>query len=101
NPCSPDTDGDQVQDGTERGITQGAPDPDGAGPQLGTNPAVFVPDLDPTTLTNPLDVDTDHDGMKDGQEDANRKGRLDSGEVDPLTPRSFAAPIPILPFIAD
>ena len=100
-PCSADSDGDQVQDGTERGLGQGVPDPDGAGPQLGTNPLAFAPDLDPTTLTNPLDPDTDHDGMKDGAEDKNQNGRLDPGEFDPSNPLSVAAPVPILPFIRE
>jgi hypothetical protein len=100
-PCAADTDGDHVQDGTERGLTQGVPDPDGAGPQLGTNPLAFAPDLDPTTLTNPLDPDSDHDGMKDGDEDKNQNGRLDPGEFDPLNPLSVGAPVPILPFNRD
>ena len=101
NPCLADSDGDGLQDGTERGVTQGVPDPDGAGPQLGTNPLAFAPDLDPATTTNPLDPDTDHDGMKDGQEDANHNGRLDAGEFNPLDAGSVGVPIPILPFMRE
>jgi hypothetical protein len=71
-----DSDGDGIQDGTELGITL---------EQIGTgtNTAVFQPDLDPSTTTNPLDSDTDDDGLLDGQEDANHNGRVDPGESDP------------------
>jgi len=100
-PCAADTDGDHLRDGTERGLTQGVPDPDGAGPQLGTNPLAFAPDLDPLSLSDPLDPDTDNDGMKDGDEDKNQNGRLDPGEFDPLNPLSVGVPVPILPFIRD
>lgn len=100
-PCSADSDDDGLQDGTERGVTQGVPDPDGAGPQLGTNPLAFAPDLAPATRTNPLDPDSDGDGMKDGQEDANHNGRVDPGEFDPLDPGSVGAPIPVFPFIRE
>ncbi len=75
-PCSADTDGDLIQDGTERGYTLAGITPD-------TNTAVFRPDLDPTTTTDPLDSDTDNDGYSDGYEDANLNGRLDPGETDP------------------
>ena len=40
-------------------------DPDGAGPLSCTDPAVFVPDADPTTTTAPLDSDTDDGGVDD------------------------------------
>jgi hypothetical protein len=33
--------------------------------------------------TNPFDADSDHDGIPDGQEDANHNGRVDPGETDP------------------
>ncbi len=81
-----DTDNDGVQDGTELGITTGVADPDGAGPLAGTNPATFVPDADPTTTTNPLNPDTDGDGLTDGAEDANGNGLINSGETDPNNP---------------
>ena len=84
-----DTDGDGTQDGTESGITTPVADPDGAGPLKGTDPNVFVPDADPTTTTDPLDDDTDDDGLKDGSassEDMNDNGRVDAGETDPNNP---------------
>ena len=89
-PLDPDTDDDGVQDGTESGTTRGVPDPDGAdpitGPLLGTDPAVFVPDADPTTTTDPLAPDTDRGGIPDGIEDTDRNGRRDPGEGDPNNP---------------
>jgi hypothetical protein len=82
-PRKADTDGDGIQDGTELGKTTGVPDPDGDGPLLGTNMAVFIPDADPATKTDPLNPDTDGDGVKDGQEDRNANGRVDPGEGNP------------------
>jgi hypothetical protein len=82
-PCNADTDGDGIQDGTELGETTGLADPDGDGRLLGTNMSVFIPDADPGTKTNPLDPDTDDDGLKDGREDKNANGRVDAGESDP------------------
>jgi len=86
NPCSIDTDGDGIQDGTETGITDFVPDPDGAGPLLGTDTTIFLPDLDPLTTTDPLLKDTDGDGLTDGEEDLNANGRLDPGEYNPTLP---------------
>jgi len=83
-PCNIDTDGDGIQDGTELGITVAVPDPDGDdGPLLGTDTAVFIPDADPATTTDPLNADSDGDGAWDGVEDANHDGMVDSGETDP------------------
>ncbi|MEQ8661232.1 MAG: hypothetical protein RLW62_10475 [Gammaproteobacteria bacterium] len=81
-PTRRDTDGDGIQDGTELGVTAPIADPDGPGPLRGTNAALFVPDADATTTTDPLDVDTDDDGLADGVEDANANGRFDAGETD-------------------
>ncbi len=83
-PCSPDTDGDGVQDGTEIGLTLGSVGPD-------TDLTVFVPDQDPASITDPLSVDTDNDGLTDGEEDSNLNGRLDglAGEHDPLVSDSY------------
>lgn len=80
-PLNADSDGDQILDGTEVGITTGWPgDPaNGIG---GTDLSIFVPDADPDTLTNPLDFDSDDDGYGDGSEDVNFNGRADSGELD-------------------
>ena len=82
-PCNRDTDDDGIQDGTELGITEPVADPDGEGPLLGTDTSKFIPDADPTTTTDPLNPDTDGDGLSDGQEDKNRNGRVDQGETDP------------------
>ena len=87
-PCSADSDGDGIQDGTELGLAMGVPDPDGAGPLAGTDPALFVPDQDPATTTDPLDADSDDDGLNDGEEDANADGAMDGMETDPLDPDS-------------
>ena len=83
---NPDTDGDGIQDGTENGAAAPIADPDGAGPLLGTDPAVFVRDQDPTTTTDPLNADTDAGGIADGVEDADQNGRIDANEGDPNNP---------------
>ena len=83
NPALADTDGDGLQDGTESGVTAGVDDPDGDGPLSGTDAGVFIPDTDPSATTNPLDDDTDDDGLMDGSEDADRDGLVDAGETDP------------------
>lgn len=82
-PCNIDTDGDGIQDGTELGYTEPIADPDGEGPLLGTETTKFQPDLDPDITTNPLNPDTDGDGIDDGMEDLNHNGRVDQGESDP------------------
>jgi len=76
-PLDVDSDSDGIQDGTERGLTVGTID---------TAAGVFVPDLDPRSITNPLVADTDLDGKLDGEEDLNHNGRIDNGETDPLLP---------------
>ncbi|MCA9540907.1 MAG: hypothetical protein KC620_18530, partial [Myxococcales bacterium] len=60
-PLDTDTDGDGVQDGTEVGLTLADLGPD-------TDPAVFVPDADPSTQTDPTRPDTDGDGIPDLRE---------------------------------
>ncbi|MBK6526652.1 MAG: hypothetical protein IPG07_14570 [Crocinitomicaceae bacterium] len=69
-PLSADTDGDGVQDGTEAGITFGCADTD-----LG----IFIPDAEPWTTTDPNNVDSDFDGLLDGDEDVNHNGSDDGG----------------------
>jgi len=91
-PCNSDTDGDGVADGTESGRGLPIADPDGVGSISGTNPALFVPDADPSTVTSPVRQDTDGDGYADGAEDANRNGRLDTGESDPASAASTPTP---------
>jgi hypothetical protein len=76
NANDPDSDNDGVFDGTETGLTQPHQDTEyGAG--------FFQPDLDPNTVTDPLNPDHDSDGLNDGEEDKNRNGRIDPGETPP------------------
>jgi hypothetical protein len=75
-PSNIDSDGDGIQDGTEKGLTL-----NDAGPF--TNLDLFAPDLDPQTTTDPLAADTDGDRVEDGQEDTNADGKVDAGETDP------------------
>ena len=84
-PAAPDSDGDGVWDGTELGVTSGVKDMDGStGPLEATDPAVFKPDTG-TGTTDPLDSDTDGDGLLDGAEDKDVDGALDAGiETSPL-----------------
>jgi hypothetical protein len=70
----PDTDDDGIWDGVEIGVSTPVADPDGQGPLLGTNTNVWRPDADPTTTTNPVDADSDDDGVADGDEDWNHNG---------------------------
>lgn len=79
-----DTDSDGLPDGLELGITKPVADPDGPGKLLATDIGKFRPDSDPSTKTDPSRVDSDSDGVKDGDEDKNRNGRFDPGETDPL-----------------
>jgi Cys-rich repeat protein len=93
-PLSPDTDGDGLNDGTELGLVEPLPAGESNGkPMKGSDPEKFVADADPESTTNPLDDDSDDDGLLDGTEDANGNGRVDgtiggtgdagSGETDP------------------
>jgi uncharacterized repeat protein (TIGR01451 family)/MYXO-CTERM domain-containing protein len=79
NVLDPDSDGDLVFDGTERGITTPHADTDVAA-------GVFVPDAAPGNQTGALEADTDHGGVPDGIEDHDRNGRVDAGEGNPLNP---------------
>lgn len=74
--CTADTDGDRLQDGTELCLTLAQAVPD-------TDLAVFRPDLDPASATDPLVADTDGDGLADGAEDTDANGCVDAGETDP------------------
>ncbi len=77
NPRLWDTDGDGLSDGLELGYTE-TPEPVLCAGR-------FVPDLDPSTITDPLLMDTDGDGINDGVEDFNFNGRWDPElrETDP------------------
>jgi uncharacterized repeat protein (TIGR01451 family) len=77
NILDPDSDGDRLFDGTEAGV---AVAPVGTDVSKG----FFIADADTTTRTLVLVADSDQGGMGDGVEDANRNGRLDSGETNPL-----------------
>jgi len=83
-----DAAGDGILDGTETGLSSGVPDPDGDGPLAGSDPAIFVPDQDPATTTDPTNPDSDSDNLSDGQEDLDHDGLMDSGETDPRDPDS-------------
>jgi len=74
-PSNPDSDGDGIPDGVERGRT--------TSPAAGCN---FVGDGDPNTKTLPTEVDSDADGIPDGVEDTNHNGTVDTGETDPNQP---------------
>ncbi|MCC6625147.1 MAG: cadherin-like domain-containing protein, partial [Deltaproteobacteria bacterium] len=84
NPTLADSDGDGLPDGLEAGRGEGIPDGESAGGSAfaGTDAGAghFLPDLDPTTTTDPAKLDTDGDGTHDGLEDPNKNGRLDPGE---------------------
>ena len=76
----PDSDGDGLKDGTEMGL--GCDDP-----ATDKSKGQCVPDADPSTKTSPLIADTDHGGVKDGDEDTNHDGKVETGERDPLDPK--------------
>jgi tetratricopeptide (TPR) repeat protein len=93
-PLMADSDADGLPDGLELGVDSlisGGQSNGSVQTQInffGTDAGLFVPDLDPATITDPNNADTDGDGLDDGIEDANQNGRLDSGETDPLTPNA-------------
>jgi len=62
NPLVGDTDGDGLSDGLEVGLTA----PQGTGTDLPWGTAGYGPDADPATITDPLDIDSDDDGISDG-----------------------------------
>ncbi|MEZ5448367.1 MAG: hypothetical protein R3E89_04930 [Thiolinea sp.] len=71
-PLNPDSDQDGLQDGTEQGVTTpiAGGTSDGGTPvsYAGTDNATFIPDSDPASTTDPLNPDTDQDGLQDGTE---------------------------------
>ncbi len=80
----PDADGDGLTDGLEAGVDRRHPDSD---------PAVFVPDDDPTTTTDPRRADTDGGGVDDGDEDVNGNGVREPAETDPRDPSDDRPPM--------
>lgn len=91
-PLNWDTDGDGLGDGQEDGLDaifwNGDLDGDGNPDVGGTDPAYFVPDSDPLTTTDPLDLDSDDDGLADGDEDFDGDGARSLGETDASLPDS-------------
>ena len=83
NALDPDSDNDGIFDGTELGVVT-------AGTGTDVSKGVFIADADPTTHTNPLRRDTDRGGVMDGNEDPNRNGRVDPGELNPNDPSDDA-----------
>ncbi len=93
-PLFPDTDLDGLPDGLEVGITTAdiaayAADVDLDATYLAyrrnqfVESNTFIPDQDTWTRTDPLDTDTNHNALTDGDEDLNANGLLDPGESDP------------------
>jgi hypothetical protein len=86
-PLNWDTDGDGLGDGQEDGLDQviwdGDLDGDGIPDVGGTDLAFFVPDADPGTTTDPLNLDSDNDGLADGAEDLDGDGATNAVETDP------------------
>ncbi|MCC6750931.1 MAG: hypothetical protein IT371_24965 [Deltaproteobacteria bacterium] len=90
-PTKPDSDGDGIQDARDRcALTpedfDGIQDQDGC-PEDDAD-ADGLPDVleKGHRCLNPLNSDTDADGLLDGQEDRNRNGQVDPGETDPCHP---------------
>ncbi|MFQ5845105.1 MAG: hypothetical protein ACE5JG_08975, partial [Planctomycetota bacterium] len=96
NPNRRDSDIDGVKDGAELGVLSSERvlgpdrlvDPASGGVQDGTGGPATEFDADDTTLTDPLDADTDDDGLSDGAEDLDGDGAIGAGETDPNDPDS-------------
>lgn len=84
-----DSDDDGILDGTERGVSLPVAEVPGLG---GTALAAgrFVADVQPLSRTLALAADSDGDGQRDGFEDHNHNGGVDSGEGDALDPQTKA-----------
>ncbi|MEZ4220126.1 MAG: DUF3344 domain-containing protein [Polyangiaceae bacterium] len=79
NALDEDSDGDGLFDGTEAGR-------DCSNAATDTSKNTCRADADPTTTTGVLQKDTDKGGVDDGEEDANKDGKVDAGETDPNDP---------------
>jgi MYXO-CTERM domain-containing protein len=77
NVVDPDSDGDGLFDGTELGKACTDPDTDVA-------KGVCITDVDPATVTCPINEDTDHGGAIDGAEDFDHNGAVAENERNPL-----------------
>ena len=93
NALDADSDNDGIIDGIEIGLTADKLDPDtfvnrisltDERDQMYVYPIIFKsgqdPDADPSTTTDPLNPDTDADGLVDGWTDTNQNGIFDIGE---------------------
>jgi Tol biopolymer transport system component len=94
-PGNPDTDGDGLLDGEEPYADNGyitSPllfDSDYDGLNDGLEMGISsMGDLDNSTTTNPMNIDTDGDELLEFEEDKNLNGRVDPGETDPNIPDS-------------
>jgi len=79
NIADPDSDGDGLFDGTELAKNCANPDTDVA-------KNVCISDVDPASVTCPLNEDTDYGGALDGAEDFDHNGSTASNERNPLDP---------------
>jgi hypothetical protein len=73
-----DSDSDDLFDGTEMGVTNPVPDYGTDIKGTDVTKGNYTKDSDPSTTTDPLTDDTDGDGLKDGTEDANHNGKVDT-----------------------
>ncbi|WP_224367308.1 beta strand repeat-containing protein [Hyalangium versicolor] len=87
NALDPDSDNDGLFDGTEMAVASAHANTD-------TSKGSFIADVDPATSTSPLLADTDKDGRKDSEEDANHNGKIDPGETDPNHADTFCSATP-------
>jgi MYXO-CTERM domain-containing protein len=79
NALDPDSDNDGLFDGTEMGLGC-------SGPGTDVSRHVCIADGDAgATKTSPLLADTDGGGARDGSEDVNLNGVVDTGETDPTS----------------
>ncbi len=79
NALDEDSDGDGLFDGTEAGR-------DCSNSATDASKNKCRADADPTTTTGVLQKDTDGGSVEDGEEDANKDGKVDQGETDPNDP---------------
>lgn len=89
-PLQSDSDGDALTDGLESGKDAAVPGgmSDGSSPVSYAGTDGWTPDADTGTMTDPLDADTDADGLNDGSEDSNHDGAVNGSETDPNNPDS-------------
>lgn len=92
-----DSDNDNIIDGKELGLYYNSSDigndtvfDDSEANQnhfyiKGTDTSIFISDMDPLSITNPVNNDTDEDGIEDGIEDENCNGYFENNtqETDP------------------